>query len=219
MQARELWAEGRSTELIDPLLPKEEHHIAEITRCIQIGLLCIERNRDDRPSMWDVLLMLSCESGSLRAPSTKPTMRKKHYGRRALCRVLGALPSAETQALGKEAVCRVPHSAKPALGKGRLCRVPNTRQRGTLGKRPLCRVSGTRQRITLGKIPQATPMAPPSSFAECCKPGTRQRGSFAECQFRHSAKYFYFIFIFVFKFFLWHLYSTLKHMFQFGTFL
>jgi len=77
LQARELWAEGRSTELIDPLLPKEEHHIAEITRCIQIGLLCIERNRDDRPSMWDVLLMLSCESGSLRAPSTKPTMRKK----------------------------------------------------------------------------------------------------------------------------------------------
>ena len=26
-------------------------------------------------------------------------------------------------------------------------------------------------------------------------------------------------FIFVFKFFLWHLYSTLKHIFQFGTFL
>ena len=120
-----------------------------------------------------------------------------------------------------------------ALGKGRLCRVPNTRQRGTLGKRPLCRVSGTRQRRTLGKIPQPTPVAPPSSFvecwplalgkcsvfAECCQPGTRQRGSFAECQFRHSAKYFYFFFIFVFKFFLWHLYSTLKHIIQFGTFL
>ena len=50
------------------------------------------------------------------------------YGRRALCRVLGALPSVETRALGKEAVCRVPHSAKPALGKGRLCRASNTRQ-------------------------------------------------------------------------------------------
>ena len=76
----------------------------------------------------------------------------------------------------------------------------------TLGKCPLCRVSGTRQRITLGKIPQATPVAPPSSFAECwplalgkhaifaecCKPGTRQRGSFAECQFRHSAKFFFY---------------------------
>ena len=126
-----------------------------------------------------------------------------HYGRRALCWVLGALPCVETRALGKEAVCRVPHSAKA-----------NTRQRGTLGKRPFCRVSGTRQRITLGKIPQATPVAPPSSFAECwplalgkcavfaecCKPGTRQRGSFIECQFRHSAKYFYF-FYFCFQIF------------------
>ena len=53
----------------------------------------------------------------------------QHYGRRALCRVLGALPSVETRALGKEVVCRVPHSAKPALGKGHLCRVPNTRQK------------------------------------------------------------------------------------------
>ena len=46
--------------------------------------------------------------------------------------MLGALPSVETRALGKEAVCRVPHSAKPALGKGRLCRVPNTRQTSSL---------------------------------------------------------------------------------------
>ena len=95
-----------------------------------------------------------------------------------------------------------------ALGKA------GPRQRGTLGKRPLCRVSDTRQRITIGKIPQPTPVAPPSSFAECwplalgkravfaecCKPGTRQRGSFAECQFRHSAKYFYF-FYFCFQIF------------------
>ena len=51
-----------------------------------------------------------------------------------------------------------------------------------------------------------------STRQTCClcrvrKPGTRQRGSFAECQFRHSAKYFYF-FYFCFQNFLWHLYST-----------
>ena len=40
-----------------------------------------------------------------------------HYGRRTLCRVLGALPSVETQALGKEAVCRVPHSAKAVFAE------------------------------------------------------------------------------------------------------
>ena len=131
------------------------------------------------------------------------------------------------------ALCRVSkhgHSAKPALGKGRLCRVPNTRQRGTLGKCPLCRVSGTRQRITLGKIPQPTLVAPPSSFAECWPLALGKRAVFAECLAWHSAKRFLcrvpiptlgkvFFFIFVFKIFLWHLYSTLKHMFQFRTFL
>ena len=55
-----------------------------------------------------------------------------HYGRRTLCRVLGALPSVKTRALGKETVCLMPHSAKPALSKGRLCRVPNTRQMSSL---------------------------------------------------------------------------------------
>ena len=99
-----------------------------------------------------------------------------------------------------------------------------------LGKRPLCRVSGTRQRITLDKIPQATPVAPPSSFAECWPLALGKRAVFAECLAWHLAKRFLcrvpiptlgkvFFFIFVFKFFLWHLYSTLKHMFQFGTFL
>ena len=91
----------------------------------------------------------------------------------------------------------------------------------TLGKRPLCRVSGTRQRITIGKIPQATPVAPPSSFAECwplalgkravfvecCKPGIRQRGSFDECQLRHSTKYFLF-FLFLFSNFFCGIYTV-----------
>lgn len=78
LQARELWTEGRSTELIDPLLPREEHHSDEIARCTQIGLLCIERNQDDRPTMRDVLPMLCGESGSLRAPtSTKRITSRK----------------------------------------------------------------------------------------------------------------------------------------------
>lgn len=68
--ARELWTEGRSIELIDPRLPSEAH-INEILRCIQIGLLCVEKNRCDRPSLSDVLLMITSESTSLRAPSTE----------------------------------------------------------------------------------------------------------------------------------------------------
>ena len=131
---------------------------------------------------------------TLRETRSLPSARRFAECRNTGTRQRGSLPSAA-----------LPHSAKQALGKGCLCRVPNTRQRGTLGKRRLCRVSGTRQRITLGKILQPTPVASPSSFAECwplalgkcavfaecCKPSTRQRGSFAECQFRHSVKYFF----------------------------
>ncbi|OEL20165.1 hypothetical protein BAE44_0018815, partial [Dichanthelium oligosanthes] len=54
--ARELWTGGRSVELIDPQLPSE-HHINEILRCFQIGLLCVEKNCFDRPSMRDALLI------------------------------------------------------------------------------------------------------------------------------------------------------------------
>jgi len=37
-------------------------------RCIQIALLCVEENREDRPTMWDVVLMLSCEDAALPLP-------------------------------------------------------------------------------------------------------------------------------------------------------
>ena len=148
--------------------------------------------------------------------------RASHYGRRALYRVLGALPSVETRALGKEAVCRVPHSAKPALGKGRLCLVPNTRQRGTLGKRSLCRVSGTRQRITIGKKNLRRRRWPSVILCRVLAVSTRQM--FCLCRVLQACSdtrqsIFILFFIFVFQFFLWHLYSTLKHMFLFGTFL
>ncbi|KAG2564915.1 hypothetical protein PVAP13_7NG109123 [Panicum virgatum] len=73
--ARELWKEGRSTELMDPQLPTDDHK-DEIVRCTKIGLLCIEPNRDDRPSMQDVLRMLDSESGNLGAIWTKRTTRK-----------------------------------------------------------------------------------------------------------------------------------------------
>ena len=144
------------------------------------------------------------------------------------CSLLSARSFVECRNTGTRQRDSLPSAA---LGKGRLCRVSNTRQRGTLGKHPICRVSDTRQRITIGKIPQPTPAAPRSSFAECWPLALGKRVVFAECLAWHSAKRFLcrvpiptlgkvFLFIFfVFKFFLWHLYSTLKHMFQFGTFL
>lgn len=34
----------------------------EITRCIHVGLLCVQQHPDDRPTMSTVVLMLSSES-------------------------------------------------------------------------------------------------------------------------------------------------------------
>lgn len=56
-----MWREGRTLELIDPLLDGAlgQH---EVMRCIHVGLLCIQQNPDDRPNMSTVVLMLNGES-------------------------------------------------------------------------------------------------------------------------------------------------------------
>ncbi|XP_048332640.1 cysteine-rich receptor-like protein kinase 10 [Ziziphus jujuba] len=56
--AWELWKEGKSLELIDPVL-RESYSEDEVVRCIQLGLLCVEQNPEDRPTMTSVLTMLT----------------------------------------------------------------------------------------------------------------------------------------------------------------
>jgi interleukin-1 receptor-associated kinase 1 len=67
VQAWDLWAARRLTEFIDPSLHREPRK-AEIMRWVQIGLLCVQQHPEDRPSMWDVVLMLGCENAILREP-------------------------------------------------------------------------------------------------------------------------------------------------------
>uniref|UniRef100_A0A0E0J589 Protein kinase domain-containing protein n=1 Tax=Oryza nivara TaxID=4536 RepID=A0A0E0J589_ORYNI len=62
-----LWKDGNLMELIDPSL-HDETHAAEIKRWVQIALLCVQQSPEERPSMWDVLLMLSCDSVILPEP-------------------------------------------------------------------------------------------------------------------------------------------------------
>jgi hypothetical protein len=61
----------RTAQLIDPALHGEPR-MAEIMRCIQVALLCTGSDGKDPLSMWDVLLMLSCESAVI---PTVPTPR------------------------------------------------------------------------------------------------------------------------------------------------
>ncbi|KAI3455419.1 hypothetical protein Pfo_012082 [Paulownia fortunei] len=65
--AWELWVEGRAIELMDPTLD-ESNDKNQITRCINVGLLCVQDNATDRPSMTVVISMLTNESLQLPEP-------------------------------------------------------------------------------------------------------------------------------------------------------
>ncbi|TVU30099.1 hypothetical protein EJB05_21706, partial [Eragrostis curvula] len=62
------WTRGTITEIVDPTLC---HNCDEnvVLKCIHIGLLCVQENPTDRPSMSNVILMLVGRSTTLPAPS------------------------------------------------------------------------------------------------------------------------------------------------------
>ncbi|BBH05689.1 cysteine-rich RECEPTOR-like protein kinase 6 [Prunus dulcis] len=61
------WREGTASNLIDPTLRTGSR--SEIMRCIHIGLLCVQENVADRPTMASVIVMLNSYSLSLPVPS------------------------------------------------------------------------------------------------------------------------------------------------------
>ncbi|XP_035547649.1 G-type lectin S-receptor-like serine/threonine-protein kinase CES101 [Juglans regia] len=58
--AWELWREGKGLELMDSTLV-ESHSEHQILRCIHVGLLCVQEFAVDRPTMSDVISMLTNE--------------------------------------------------------------------------------------------------------------------------------------------------------------
>jgi len=64
-----LWTEGRALDTVDPAL-NQSYPSAIVLRCIQIGLLCVQENAINRPSMLEVVLML-CNETPL-CPPLKP---------------------------------------------------------------------------------------------------------------------------------------------------
>ncbi|XP_065877420.1 cysteine-rich receptor-like protein kinase 10 [Euphorbia lathyris] len=61
------WREGTPMEVLDPVL-EDSYSRNEVLRCIQIGLLCIQEDPIDRPSMATVVLMLNSYSVTLPMP-------------------------------------------------------------------------------------------------------------------------------------------------------
>ncbi|XP_024031533.1 G-type lectin S-receptor-like serine/threonine-protein kinase At4g27290 isoform X2 [Morus notabilis] len=64
--AWKLWNEGKAIELIDVLM--ENVSASEVLRCIQVGLLCVQKRPEDRPLMSSVLFMLDSENASVPQP-------------------------------------------------------------------------------------------------------------------------------------------------------
>ncbi|XP_062028761.1 cysteine-rich receptor-like protein kinase 19 [Rosa rugosa] len=55
-----LWNEDKRLELVDEILG-DSYSSLEVLKCMHIGLLCVQDNAVDRPTMADIALMLSSE--------------------------------------------------------------------------------------------------------------------------------------------------------------
>ncbi|KAL2349525.1 hypothetical protein Fmac_003525 [Flemingia macrophylla] len=65
--AWQLWKEGAHLELVDPIL-RESCNQNEVIRSIHIGLLCVQEDPDDRPTMATIVLMLDSNTVTLPTP-------------------------------------------------------------------------------------------------------------------------------------------------------
>ncbi|KAL1537395.1 hypothetical protein AAHA92_29914 [Salvia divinorum] len=63
------WREGTAANVVDPGLRSGSGSMSEMLRCMHIGLLCVQENATERPTMVSVVIMLSSASISLAVPS------------------------------------------------------------------------------------------------------------------------------------------------------
>ncbi|XP_056171714.1 G-type lectin S-receptor-like serine/threonine-protein kinase RKS1 isoform X2 [Syzygium oleosum] len=56
-----LWKEGKSSDIVDSLMT-QPYNYHQVSRSIQIGLLCVQEHAADRPTMMDIVLMLGNEA-------------------------------------------------------------------------------------------------------------------------------------------------------------
>ncbi|KAK1261045.1 Receptor-like serine/threonine-protein kinase SD1-8 [Acorus gramineus] len=62
-----LWKEGRGLELLDTSIG-HVYPVIEVMRCLQVGLLCVQEQAEDRPTMSWVVMMLGSEAVTLPQP-------------------------------------------------------------------------------------------------------------------------------------------------------
>ncbi|KAK9065158.1 hypothetical protein SSX86_016541 [Deinandra increscens subsp. villosa] len=62
-----LWTEDRPFDLLDHILQKS-YGSSEVLKCIIVGLLCVQGDPDDRPTMTNVVMMLGGDMATLPTP-------------------------------------------------------------------------------------------------------------------------------------------------------
>ncbi|KOM49884.1 hypothetical protein LR48_Vigan08g071100 [Vigna angularis] len=67
LYAWRIWCEGKSLELMDPML-ENSFKASEVEKCIHIALLCVQENATYRPTMLDVVVMLGSDRLTLPKP-------------------------------------------------------------------------------------------------------------------------------------------------------
>ncbi|TKV94601.1 hypothetical protein SEVIR_9G305800v4 [Setaria viridis] len=77
--AWQLWEEEKWIDLVDASLTPNGHS-AEIMRCINIALLCVQENAADRPTMADVVSMLSSETATILSEPKQPAYYNVRVG-------------------------------------------------------------------------------------------------------------------------------------------
>ncbi|KAL4559526.1 hypothetical protein LXL04_031667 [Taraxacum kok-saghyz] len=75
--AWELWNEGKGLELMDPVL-EDSCTPMEVMTCIHVGLLCVQDHAVDRPTMSEVISMLTNEHMHLPEPKRPAFFIERH---------------------------------------------------------------------------------------------------------------------------------------------
>ncbi|XP_052734037.1 cysteine-rich receptor-like protein kinase 25 [Vigna angularis] len=68
LYAWRIWCAGKCLELMDPTLIKS-FRASEVVKCLHIGLLCVQQDAGDRPTMSTVVLMLGSDTMALPKPN------------------------------------------------------------------------------------------------------------------------------------------------------
>ncbi|KAF4352401.1 hypothetical protein F8388_016680 [Cannabis sativa] len=84
-KAYELWKTGKGMDFMDPSL-EDLHSSCKLMKCLEIALLCVQDNANDRPSMLEVSSMLKNQNATMVTPQ-KPTFATRNIKNQEGCTV------------------------------------------------------------------------------------------------------------------------------------